>query len=139
MAKISDHTEIIRIYNTAGRSQAYSFIKDHYGVKNPYSVIKRMKQSMFYHYDESTDHFMGASASDAENVFIGLDELCQVSKAAQPIQKVNTEMSMEKLIKELIEDRLLHLSRYIQMNQVKRIVMVDQSSMFSDGYRVIIY
>jgi molybdopterin converting factor small subunit len=137
--KISDYTEIIRIYNTAGRSQAYSYIREHYAVKNPYCVIKRMKQSAVCNYDESSDRFMDASASDVDNVFINLNELCQVDKAVKPIQAVGSGMTMERLIKELIEDRLLQLSHYIQMNQAKRTVMVDQSSMISDGYQVVIY
>ena len=137
--KISDHADIIRIYNTVGRSQAYSYIKEHYDVKNPYSVIKRMKQSSIYHYDESSDCFMDASTSGTDNVFIDLSELCQENKVISPIQAVNPAMSMEKLIKELIEDRLLQLSNYIQMNQATRTVMVDQSSMISAGYRVIIH
>ena len=137
--KISDHAEIIRLYNTVGRSQAYAYVREHYGVKNPYSVIKRMKQSAIYHYDESSDCFMDASASGTDNVFIDLSELCQVNNAIQPIQAVGSGMSMEKLIKELIEDRLLQLSHYIQMNQATRTVMVDQSSMISAGYSVIIH
>jgi hypothetical protein len=137
--KIFDHTEIIRIYNTMGRLQAYSYIREHYDVKNPYSVVKGMKKSATYHYDESLDRFMDASVSDADNVFIDLNELCQVTKAEQPILAMNSGISMEKLIKELIEDRLLQLSNYIQMNQATRTVMVDQSSMISNGYRVIIH
>lgn len=135
--KISDHAEIIRLYNTVGRSQAYAYIREHYDVKNPYSVIKRMKQSAIYHYDASSDCFMDVTASDADSVFIDLNELCQVNKTIQPIQ-ADYGISMEKLIKELIEDRLLQLSRYIQMNEATRTVMVDQSSMISDGYRVVI-
>lgn len=136
--KISDHAEIIRLYNTVGRSRAYAYIREHYGVKNPYSVIKRMKQSAIYHYDASSDCFKDVTVSDTEHVFIGINELCQVNRTIQPIQD-ESGMSMEKLIKELIEERLLQLSHYIQMNQATRTVMVDQSSMISDGYRVIIH
>jgi hypothetical protein len=43
---------------------------------------------------------------------------------------------MEKLVQELIGDRLLALSRYITMDTSSRTVLVDRSLLIADGYRV---
>lgn len=139
LGKISDYAEIIRIYNTNGQSQAYAYIKKQYALKNPYGVIKRMKQSDSYNYDEKTDSFLEAPAAEAGSVFMGLNELCQGRRDIQSIQPIDNGQSMEKLIRELIEDRLLQLSQYIQINQSSRTVLVDQTSMLANGYHVVIH
>ena len=137
--KITDYAQIIRVYNTEGKSQAYTYIRKQYSVNNPYIVIKRMKQSDIYNYDEKADRFLETSSMEGDSVFMGLNELCQVGSETQPKQTVNNGQSMEKLIKQLIEDRLLQLNQYVQMNQLTRTVLVDQTSMLADGYQVIIH
>ena len=137
--KILDYTEITRVYNTDGQSQAYAYIKKQYAMKNPYCVIKRMKQSDIYNYDEKTDRFLDAPVMEADSVFMGLNELYQGGRNTQIIHPTDNGQSMEKLIKELIEDRLIQLSHYVQMNQSTRTVLVDQTSMLADGYHVVIH
>jgi hypothetical protein len=137
--KISDYAEIIKIYNTDGQSHAYAYIRKQYAVKNPYCVIKRMKQTSTYNYDKETDHFLEAPVNEANSVFMGLNELCQGGRNTQTIQPTDNGQSIEKLIRELIEDRLLQLSQYIQMNQLTRTVLIDQTSMLTDGYHVVIH
>ncbi len=44
---------------------------------------------------------------------------------------------MESLVKELISDRLLELSRYIVMDTSSRIIMIDVTTMEADGYQVV--
>ena len=46
---------------------------------------------------------------------------------------------METIVKQLIEERLLQLSSYIQMNQASKTVLIDQTSMLADGYKVVIH
>lgn len=137
--KISDYSEIIRVYNTDGRSQAYAYIRKQYDVKNPYGIISRIKQSGIFKYDEETDRFLESSNSGTDSVFIGLNELCQSGRNAGSSQAIDNGQNMEKLIKDLIEDRLVQLSHYIQMNQLTRTVLIDHTSMKADGYQVIIH
>jgi len=53
--------------------------------------------------------------------------------------QIDNGQNMEKLIKALIEDHLVQLSHYIQMNQMTRTVLIDHTSMKADGYQVIIH
>lgn len=137
--KISDYSEIIRVYNTDGRSQAYAYIRNQYAVKNPYGIIKRIKQSGIFNYDEETDRFIESAVAGTDSVFIGLNELCQSGRNTGAIHQIDNEQNLEKLIRELIEDRLMQLSHYIQMNQLTRTVLIDHTSMKSDGYHVVIH
>ena len=44
---------------------------------------------------------------------------------------------MEKLIQELLGDRLLELSRYISLDSLSKTMIIDQTSLKSAGYRVV--
>lgn len=133
--KISDYAEIVRIYNTSGKSEAYAYIKATYAVKNPYSLMNRIRQMKEYRYDKETDRFFELDQVPSDNVFLDMDELCNRS---QP-QCYTSELTMETIVKQLIEERLLQLSSYIQMNQASKTVLIDQTSMLADGYKVVIH
>jgi hypothetical protein len=71
-----------------------------------------------------------------------MDELCS------PISQKNVHHSgkqgvderpvkMEKLIQELLGDRLLELSKYITLDSSTKTMMIDQTSLKSDGYHII--
>ena len=49
----------------------------------------------------------------------------------------NLNVSMEKLIHELISDRLLELSRYVSLETSSRTILIDKTSMVEAGYSVI--
>ena len=141
--KESMFSEIIDLYNTEGKTAAYDLIRSRYGLKHPYNTITRIKQSNRYLYDEDADRFISTDASaSAESVFMGLDELCGTSvsvsspKPAGP-DKIDRSSAMEKLVRELMSDRLLMLSRYITLDTSSRTVLIDQSSLSEDGYKIV--
>ena len=45
--------------------------------------------------------------------------------------------ALEKLVHELISDRLLTLSRYIALDMSTKTILIDQSSLAADGYHII--
>jgi len=141
--KESMFSEIIDLYNTEGRTAAYDLIRSRYGLKHPYSTITRIKRSGKYLYDEESDRFISSDAgTSAESVFMGLDELCgtPVPVSATHSAELNTvdrSSAMEKLIRELMSDRLLMLSRYITLDTSSRTVLIDESSLSSDGYKIV--
>ena len=141
--KESMFPEIIDLYNTEGKAAAYDLIRSKYGLKHPYSTILRIKQSGRYIYDEEADRFISSDVdASAESVFIGLDELCGTSASDNPTRQNEAEpidrpAAMEKLVRELMSDRLLMLSRYITLDTSSRTVLIDQSSLSSDGYKIV--
>ena len=77
----------------------------------------------------------------ADGVFMDLDELCgttAVAAARQPDPASDSRpVAMEKLVHELISDRLLTLSRYITLDSSTRTILIDQTSLSADGYQVV--
>ena len=74
-----------------------------------------------------------------DKVFMTIDELCASNKKVKesPVeQQPNKSKEMEKLIQELIGDRLLELSRYISINSISKTLIIDKTSLVRDGYRV---
>lgn len=58
----------------------------------------------------------------------------------EQIQKIdNRSIAMEKLIQDLLGDRLLELSKYIILESSSKTMMIDQTSLKNAGYKVISY
>ncbi len=136
----SDFCEIVKKYNKEGNSAAQKYIRENFGVANSNYVIKRIKKSENYTYDTENDRFISTEENDNARIFMNLDELCDTRTAKYAEMAINVEGkkdAMESLIKELISDRLLELSRYIIMDTSSRTIMIDVSTMKADGYQVI--
>lgn len=133
--------EVIEQYNTCGKTSTYDYLRSKYGIKHPYFVIKRIRECGKYTYNPETDHFSECCASNADNVFMDLDELCgtavATAKSSGTTVADSRPVAMEKLVHELISDRLLTLSRYITLDSGARTILIDQTSLSADGYQVI--
>ena len=85
--------------------------------------------------------FSAAESDAANRVFMDLDELCGtiVSETAEKAGTIEDSRpaAMERLVHELISDRLMMLSRYITLDSSSRTIMIDQSSLSADGYRIV--
>lgn len=130
--------EIIREYNTGGKKAAHALLRERYGILHPGGVIRRIKESGKYDYNAEKDRFesVPASGEDGESLFLGIDELCGFSAAAPaPANAASGKQEcLEKLVQELLGDRLLLLSRYITLDSSTRTMLVDRSSLLADGY-----
>lgn len=133
--------EIIEQYNSGGKTTAYDYLRSKYGIKHPYFVINRIRECGKYKYDPDTDQFSKADKSMDDSVFMDLDELCGTSvfTAERPSKTVldTRPVAMEKLVHELISDRLLTLSRYITLDSSTRTILIDQTSLSEDGYQIV--
>ena len=139
----NDFPEIVHEYNSVGKTAAYDLIRSRYHIKNPYCIMNRIRGCGKYEYNPETDQFSDVGTSAADNVFMDLDELCgtAVPKTLQGSDSAtaNRPASMEKLVQELISDRLLTLSRYITMDSSTLTILIDRTSLSADGYQVIIH
>ncbi len=141
MSKIKDNEllNIAEVYNIKGREAAYASIEDH-GIKYPYAIIKRMKNHANFIYEKETDTFSFQEKAENDAVFMTIDELCSLvvtEKKAQPVD--DRTVAMEKLIKDLLGNRLLELSKYITLESSSTTMMIDQTSLKSSGYKVVTY
>lgn len=133
--------EIIKQYNTCGKMSTYDYLRSKYGIKHPYFVINRIRECGKYTYNPETDQFSESCSSNTDNVFMDLDELCGTAVATVKSSGTTVADSrpgaMEKLVHELISDRLLTLSRYITLDSSTQTILIDQTSLSADGYQVI--
>ena len=140
MAKIkeSELINIAQIYNNEGRQAAYKLIRSH-EIKQPYAVLKRMKKHPNFIYDKGKDNFIYQDKAHSDDVFMSMEELCSPVNI-EPIQKIdNRSIAMEKLIQDLLGDRLLELSKYIILESSSKTMMIDQTSLKNAGYKVVSY
>lgn len=144
MKKINsqDLRSLAEKYNSDGKQAMYAYLQAEYGIKNPTCTFNRMKKHPELGYQPETDRFLfdANSSASEDKVFMTIDELCASNKNTQynPFEKqTDKSEEMEKLIHELIGNRLLELSRYISINSISKTLIIDQTSLFRDGYQVI--
>lgn len=121
------------------------YIRTRYGLKNPWSVINRIRKISGYEYDEDNNRFSTPYTHNEEQIFMSIDDLCGVRDASNgKVQETagpspSAPVSMDKLIHELISDRLLELSKYVTLETSSRKILIDRTSMAVDGYNVEIH
>ena len=128
-------------YNSDGKQAMYVYLREEYGIHNPTCIFKRMKKHPELGYHPETDRFLfdENSAESEDKVFMTIDELCASNKKVKesPVeQQPDKSKEMEKLIQELIGDRLLEISRYISINSISKTMIIDKTSLTRDGYQV---
>ena len=130
-------------YNEKGKGSLYELLRDQYGIKNPYVVFRRMKNKAILGYNPEQNHFHVKSGfDDPDELFMSMDELCSpmvpqhVMPESEHISSSRPE-AMEKLVRDLIGDRLLELSRYVALDTLSKTMIIDKTSLEDDGYQLI--
>lgn len=142
MVKINDKNlpELAGIYNSGGKDALYQKLRASFGIKHPWSTLARMKSIDYLGYDEITDRFSTKQCKQAdESLFMSMDELCSPVKpqhVCEPQTEKNTPKAeaMEKLVMELIGDKLLELSRYVVMDTLNKKMIIDKTALTDAGY-----
>lgn len=103
--------------------------------------MNRIRECGQYTYDPDTDRFVEPVTSAADDVFMDLDELCSTAMITRTRRDISAAddrpAAMEKLVHELINDRLLTLSRYITLDSSTRTILIDRTSLSADGYQIV--
>lgn len=142
--KVKDENlkELAEIYNAQGRPAVYDRLNSSYDVKNPYFVFRRMCKHANLSYDSENDRFIIDKKQSTENIFMSMDELCSPIVPQHVCSKEQSKMdsrpvAMDKLIRELIGDRLLELSKYVTIDSLSKRIIVDKTMLTTDGYQLI--
>ena len=144
MLKVSNEALIgvVEVYNNEGRTAAYNLLRRQYGVKNPYFIKKRIAKDPRFEYDPERDCYLVKDLTETDHLFMSIEELCSpvLPQRIQTSEKHlidNRSADMEKLIQELLGDRLLELSRFITLDSLSKTMIIDHTSLKSAGYRVV--
>ena len=145
MARIHDEElqKLAQVYNTEGKKGLYGMLREEYGIKNPYFVFTRMKEKEELGYIPEQNRFgVQPAPGEAEGGFMSFEELCapavlQHRKTPAGQTADSKPEAMEKLIRELIGDRLLELSRYVVLDRLSKTMIIDRTSLMNDGYQLV--
>ena len=148
MAKAKrDYAEIVRIYNSQGKVAAKQFIQDSYGVKDPWYILRVLKDSKGYRYDNAKDKYIANTQKGDESLFIGLEELCKGQKQETcqknnmtPVRQTRNKAvpSINNMFYSLMQDRLTEISKYIEMEQSNASITINVTALKASGYHVCI-
>ena len=97
-------------------------------------------KSLRYNYD--TDRFESDSRKE-DDIFLNLEMLCEnkietSDRSEGAISRNDCIKAMENMVDSLISDRLLELSKYVLLDPIGKRILIDKSSMQTDGYQVLI-
>lgn len=137
--KVED-VKVIDIYNAQGKAAAIQFIKTTYGVTDAYYVLRRLKANQSYIYDSESDSFLKST----ETPFMELDELCidtpkKSESREMPPSGKTTEIQFECIIQEMVKERFMEYTRFIQSNSYERIWRINKTALLAAGYRLELY
>ena len=73
-----------------------------------------------------------------------MEELCSPIVPQHVCNKEQQEIdsrpaAMDKLIRELIGDRLLELNKYVKIDSLSKKIIIDKTTLTTDGYQLITY
>ncbi len=96
-------------------------------------------KSLGYNYD--TDRFESDSRKE-DDIFLNLEMLCEnkietSDRSEGAISRNDRIKAMENMVHSLISDRLLELSKYVLLDPIGKRILIDKSSMQTDGYQVL--
>jgi hypothetical protein len=140
-----DQEKLAAVYNAEGSKAVYQRLRDQYQIKNPSGVVRRMKVNKSLGYNLACDQFL--STEKGEAMFLNLDDLCKPTKKEnvqeiQPSRIKNKSAdrrtdAMEKLVAELIGERLLELNQYVRMDTLSKMLVVNKTALTCDGYQLV--
>lgn len=142
MRKITNEQllDFAKFYNEQGRAELYNKLRNDYDIKNPTGIFRRMKNTESLGFDAVIKKFTFHKPIE-DDVFMTFDELCAPRQNLVTVNQTETKatktVAMEKLVQELIGDKLLEISRYVTMNVSDRTIIIDRTSLQNDGYQII--
>ncbi|MFA9466386.1 MAG: hypothetical protein ACERKN_19155 [Velocimicrobium sp.] len=139
--KDTELKELADLYNTTGKQAVYKVIRTRFNVKNPTCVFKRMCENPDLSYNSEKDCFETGVLKNTKNVFMSMEELCspiipQHANTKEQEEIDNRSAAMDKLIRELIGDRLLELNKYVTIDSLSKRIIVDKTTLIQDGYQL---
>lgn len=145
MAKVckEDYEKIAKIYNESGNEAALGYITQNYGIKYPKGVLLRIKKAPGFSYDEISNKIN--ISNKEESLFMGIDELCGKPSireiAPTPVQNIyfQVDNALESLYKELMQEKLIELTKYIKLNRTTNTIHIDKTALLADGYHMAVF
>ena len=137
-----DFDEFITTFNEKGKSEAIALAKEKYGLSFQ-QVRRRLMKSTDYFFDTSLRIYRHSDDADIENNFMTIEELnCSKTKensqkGLKPLPGLSPSQSFEDLVKELMKDRLMELSKYVSINRETKSLIINTKNLKKDCFDLI--
>lgn len=134
-----DFEKFVHIFNTEGKEASEEFLSTTYGAKYP-NTIRLLKQYTNYRYNRGIKKY--ELRSDESSDFISMDQLCEPSNieatkvVASIPEKVYYSNPMDLLTIDLLQDRLLELTKFIKISISSKTINIDVNQLRDSGYDI---
>ena len=141
-----DFDEFVNEINENGKNAAKTLVRDKYNL-NFEQVKRRLINGTDYYFDASTRLYKHkAQASDTAD-FMSLEELDnqQPHKVVKTTKNridapigASSNSNFDEMVKELIKDRIMELSKYVSIDHASRCVVVKTDNLKLDGFDLVV-
>jgi hypothetical protein len=138
-----DFEEFVNEINKNGKNAAKTLVRDKYNLSFE-QVKRRLLNGTDYYFDASTRLYKHKAKACDTDEFMSLEELDN-----QPLYKTiknridapigaSSNMSFDEMVKELINDRIMELSKYVSIDHSSRCFIVKTASLKVDGFNLVV-
>lgn len=134
-----DYMKFIDIFNNEGRTLARNYVKENIPFHYDY-FVKLVKRYTGYEYNRNLKKF--ELPSPAEEAFMSIDDLLNKSKedatdvVASIPKKIYYKDPIDELNIDILQDRLIELSKYIKISQSTKTIEINMSRLRESGYDI---
>lgn len=141
-----DFDEFVNEINKNGKNAAKALARDKYNL-NFEQVKRRLINGTDYYFDAYTRLYKHKAQASDNVDFMSLEELDNQMPDKAPKTTKNridaptgasSNSNFDEIVKELIKDRIMELSKYVSIDRASRCVVVKTDNLKLDGFNLVV-
>jgi len=139
-----DFDEFINVFNEKGKSEAQILAREKYNLSFV-QIKRRLDRYTDYCFDSSLRTYNHKKQEDAITAeFMSIDELDShktketIIKGIVPLSGPSSNSNFDELVKELIKDRIIMLSKYVSLDQETRKLIINTKNLKRDDFDLVV-
>ena len=138
-----DFDEFVNEINKNGKTASRALVRDKYNLS--FEQVKRMLfNETDYHFDSYTRLYKHKAQASDNGEFMSLEELDNQAPYKTIKHRIDaptgasSNSNFDELVKELIKDRIMELSKYVSIDHACRCVVIKSDSLKLDGLDLVV-
>ena len=139
-----DFDELVNVFNEKGKSEAQILAREKYNLSFV-QIKRRLDRYTDYCFDLSLRTYNHKKQEDVITAeFMSIDELNSrkskdnIIKGIVPLSGPSSNSSFDELVKELIKDRIIILSKYVSLEQETRKLVINTKNLKRDDFDLVV-
>ncbi|MBU3160644.1 hypothetical protein KPL37_12900 [Clostridium frigoris] len=139
-----DFDEFVNVFNEKGKSESQLLAKEKYNLSFV-QIKRRMDRYTDYCFDLSLRMYKHKKQEDIITAeFMSIDELNShktkdtIIREVVPLSGPGSNSSYDELVKDLIKDRIIILSKYVSLEQETRKLVINTKNLKRDDFDLVI-